>query len=276
MPRSDLGLERLAGLGAPSARPAGRAPTPTRAEPDRPARSSDAPTAADRSGAIERPTQPRGANPPGEKTVPAATAPDRGQRAGQDEGSQADERARDQADELATEQAQDPAREQPHEPAREQAREPAKEQAREPARERASPQENKRASPQENKRASPQENKHASPHGSKRASEQGEADEQAGETERINARQVPGSRSWPEVFSAQVDGIPSGAGDQLAALVARAARAPGGLIHFVEGDAAADLRRLGAAGPLGRRRRQPAAGQSRRADRRRRPAAGDQ
>jgi signal transduction histidine kinase/PAS domain-containing protein len=48
---------------------------------------------------------------------------------------------------------------------------------------------------------------------------------------------VPGSRSWPEVFSAQVDGIPSGAGQQLAALIARAARAPSGLVHFVEGDA---------------------------------------
>ncbi|MGW4947067.1 ATP-binding protein [Actinoplanes sp. NPDC004185] len=46
-----------------------------------------------------------------------------------------------------------------------------------------------------------------------------------------------GPRSWPDIFSAHDDTINSAAGEQLAALIARAAHAPGGLVHFVDGEA---------------------------------------
>jgi PAS domain S-box-containing protein len=46
-----------------------------------------------------------------------------------------------------------------------------------------------------------------------------------------------GRQSWPDIFSAHDDTINSAAGEQLAALIARAAHAPGGLVHFVDGEA---------------------------------------
>ncbi|MEU8613101.1 ATP-binding protein [Actinoplanes sp. NPDC048791] len=46
-----------------------------------------------------------------------------------------------------------------------------------------------------------------------------------------------GRQSWPDIFSAHDDAINSAAGEQLAALIARAAHAPSGLVHFVDGEA---------------------------------------
>jgi signal transduction histidine kinase/PAS domain-containing protein len=46
-----------------------------------------------------------------------------------------------------------------------------------------------------------------------------------------------GRQSWPDIFSAHDDTINSAAGEQLAALIARAAHAPSGLVHFVDGEA---------------------------------------
>ena len=69
--------------------------------------------------------------------------------------------------------------------------------------------------------------------------------------------------------------LTSGAADQLAALVARAAHAPAGPHPLRAGQSAAALRRVGTLDPLGGRRRHPGRGIARRHRGRHRRAAGD-
>jgi len=162
MPRSDLGLERLAVPGAPGARPAGTAAAATTPAP---AASSE--------------TTPGGIAQAGKtagRTVQAETAPEKSAQT-----------ATSQAETSQAKTAQTGTRQT------------------ETAQTRTGPA----------KTAQTQ----AAPGGGGRAGP------------------APGAhRPWPDRLSAHGEGMDNGAGDQLAALIARAAHASGSLVHFVDGE----------------------------------------
>ncbi|WP_433720246.1 ATP-binding protein [Actinoplanes sp. CA-051413] len=241
MPRSDLGLERPAAPVAPSARPAGTAAaatTPASTEPDGPTRPGTPPAAKSPAPAAPGPTDQ---SEPAEPVTTGPAEPATTRPAAPNASTQHPSPAQPTNGQPATEQ---PANGQPADGQRTTAQPttppPAKGQPTT-----ARPANGQPASAQvtttQVTTPQPTAPRPTTAHTPAAQAATATAVVSLNGIHRAEHRDASpadrGRQSWPEIFSAHDDTINSAAGEQLAALIARAAHAPGGLVHFVDGEA---------------------------------------